>query len=237
MGVISHIGLCHDPRGELVYGEDIRFMREDESGMWQITNQINSLLKLLKYHEIRSFLDIGTFRGYTFLLLDSFLKACNPACKNLSIDPFPMIDPGLQECFNLQYRHETSEDHQDSVFDLVFIDGDHSYESSKRDFYNVGVRSKICCFHDINDDFVKTTYADGGVPRLWEELRELYGHEEITAHPSNLKVMGIGVLYVKEEISHCGNNSVLRRKVCDSRHRQAPFPAFHHAGAGIISPE
>jgi len=66
--------------------------------------------------------------------------------------------------------------------DLLFIDGDHSYEGVKSDFemYSPLVRSGgVIAFHDI----VPGRESDvGGVPRFWKETKRRAGTTEIVAN-------------------------------------------------------
>jgi predicted O-methyltransferase YrrM len=73
--------------------------------------------------------------------------------------------------------------------DLLFIDGDHSYEGVKSDFdmYSPFVRSGgLVAFHDILSPHV----CD-----YWGEVKSHYRHKEIVDDP-NQKWAGIGLLYV-----------------------------------------
>lgn len=75
--------------------------------------------------------------------------------------------------------------------DFLFIDGDHMYESVKRDFemYSPLVRKGgIIALHDIG-------YAEeGGVHRLWDDIKGHYIHHELRMHPNKEK--GIGIITV-----------------------------------------
>lgn len=59
---------------------------------------------------------------------------------------------------------------------LLFIDGDHSYEASKRDFELMApfvIRQGIICFHDIN--------AWPGVTRFYDELKQNTAYREVAS--------------------------------------------------------
>lgn len=76
-------------------------------------------------------------------------------------------------------------------FDFIFIDGDHNYDAVKNDFemYLPTVKSGgIIALHDIG-------YAEeGGVHRLWDEIKGNFKHKELRMHPKNEK--GIGIIFV-----------------------------------------
>lgn len=81
--------------------------------------------------------------------------------------------------------------------DVLFIDGDHSYEGSKFDFLTYGRMVKkggLIVLHDI-----VTFRPEVGVPRLWQEIKlEYYGtyhtQEIIGKHEPELGG-GIGIVY------------------------------------------
>lgn len=83
----------------------------------------------------------------------------------------------------------------DRVVDMLFIDGDHSYDGVRRDFelYAGLVRAGgIVAFHDI----VPGPEASvGGVPRFWREVSTTHDSQEIVESWSQ-GGFGIGVLRV-----------------------------------------
>ena len=84
---------------------------------------------------------------------------------------------------------------------LFIIDGDHRYEGVRRDFlaYRHFVRpGGIIVFHDIVPDHrarygVDTMRWTGGVPQLWEQLKQQYPHQEFIGNPLQ-DGFGIGAL-------------------------------------------
>lgn len=180
-----------DYRGNY-YGEKYKDFLSFESGLWQMPEELAELMIFLSDKQIKSFLNIGTYNGLTFNLLADFLF--NLGCETATtLDPFnhhPVIDN------RFEYSNSTSDSYKDRAFDLVFIDGDHSYNEVKKDYDNVGKYSKFCVFHDIDDDFVRYESSnEGGVPRFWEEIKIDRKYQEFVEQDKPIKVMGIGVIY------------------------------------------
>jgi predicted O-methyltransferase YrrM len=87
--------------------------------------------------------------------------------------------------------------------DVLFIDGDHSYDGVKSDFELYGPLVRVgglIGIHDINEDYAtrhgrQTPSISGEVPRFWRELNGRYRTEELIAEPEQ-DGYGIGVVYV-----------------------------------------
>jgi predicted O-methyltransferase YrrM len=87
--------------------------------------------------------------------------------------------------------------------DVLYLDGDHSYEGIKADFqlYSPLVRHNgLIVFHDIVPDYktrygIETTSYVGGVPQFWEELKAARAKTEEIVEDYEQDGYGIGVLH------------------------------------------
>jgi predicted O-methyltransferase YrrM len=156
-------------------------------------------------------LEIGTFQGGTLCML---ARLSAPPATIISIDlPGGKFGGGQSRIRSLLYHafgklfqsmHVIRGDsHSEEVsarvkhitqsLDVLFIDGDHTYEGVKHDFLSYSPlirRGGIVAFHDIAEHPEK---AGGDVPRFWNALKASHRHEEIIKNPE--QGWGIGVLY------------------------------------------
>jgi hypothetical protein len=180
-----------DDRGNM-YGDQYEEHLSRTRGLWQMPEEFADLLIFLSDKNIKTFLNIGTFNGSSFNVISNFLYSINQT-KCVTIDPINH-NPVIDEKF--EYLSNTSDSFKGQEFDLVFIDGMHSYEGVKLDYENVGKFAKYCVFHDIEDVFILNAEGyNGGVPVFWEEIKKTRKHKEFIEPGKKLKVMGIGVLY------------------------------------------
>ena len=87
--------------------------------------------------------------------------------------------------------------------DLLYIDGDHTYEGVKSDYQRYQPfcgDQALVAFHDIHPDFshakgIKTDCDSGEVYQFWNELKTGYAYYEFVEEPrSEMDGFGIGVI-------------------------------------------
>jgi hypothetical protein len=125
---------------------------------------VYSLENLIKNKSIENYLEIGSYLGVGFRIINEIF---NPKL-SFSIDPNihhrifhkpRNIFHKLNKKFNKKYvaiddfwKENSSSWFNETKFDLIFIDGDHSYESVKRDFYEcckVLSNEGVILLHDV----------------------------------------------------------------------------------------
>ena len=176
-------------------------------------------LELKRFAEIvasicpKRVLEIGTFQGGTLCVLPRLSAMCAAI---ISVDLIGgKFGGGPSKLRSLLYRTFRKlfqsmqlirgDSHSEEVvgrvrditqsLDVLFIDGDHTYEGVKHGFlsYSPLVRAGgIVAFHDITEH-PEETGCD--VSRFWNEVKTSYRHEEII-ETANRGWAGIGVLYV-----------------------------------------
>ena len=166
-------------------------------GLIQIPTEFVDYLMLTGASRPTTAIEIGVFRGVSTYVAAAYFYRLNKhhsytavdICDHLvDFDYFKDILPIIKAA------PATSGHYAGRGFDLAFIDGDHSYDGSRKDWLNVGRSSGIVGFHDING----AEYDDqnGGIRRLWKELKLEYRFTcpvlEISHHPH---WMGIGVIF------------------------------------------
>jgi len=172
----------------------------------QIQIEIEQLAKEIEKISPSTILEIGTSNGGTLYIWARYIKSCR---RIISIDlpeGYPHTKIKFLKLFDKakEFHFVRGNSHsqktvdiftqvlgQDKI-DLLYIDGDHSYDGIKQDFKNYGqfvARGGIIAFHDI------MPHRNYGVDQFWNEVKHQYSSKEIVASMSQ-QGYGIGVLYV-----------------------------------------
>ncbi|MFX1569937.1 MAG: class I SAM-dependent methyltransferase [Promethearchaeota archaeon] len=177
---------------------------------YQIKSEIIRFLKLMDSFNPKIILEIGTAMGGTLFLFSRFVSS---DAILISIDLLKGKIGGKNTAFIKSFAQKKqkiilirSDSHKLSTFqrikkilknmkiDILFIDGDHTYEGVKKDFemYKPLVKPEgLICFHDIiqgSNDKV------GGVPNFWNEIRENCKTNEII-EKYHQEGYGIGIIF------------------------------------------
>jgi cephalosporin hydroxylase len=177
---------------------------------FQVPEELVRLLEDVKQLKPQTVLEIGTHRGGTLFL---WARLAQPDAILLSIDlpggkfgggysPFraPIYRRFAQERQKVHLMRANSHDASTleeakhllsgRPVDLLFIDGDHTYEGVKKDWemYSPLVRAGgLVVFHDVAGN-----YEDTQVKEFWDAVKTSYSYREYMTHPKGL--YGIGVL-------------------------------------------
>jgi len=190
--------------------EQPKIVIENGGGLliWQYPSQFAKYLLLLQKQKISSYLEIGCRWGGTFVLTTEYLKKFNTIENSTAID---IIDSPVKEYCDLHnntYFVKISSQDENfknymkmTHFDLIFIDGDHSYEGVKNDYEVSKNSGKIFVFHDI------VNVMCPGVVQFWKELQqnepdrfdffEFTDQYEDVLNNTHASFLGIGVAITK----------------------------------------
>lgn len=211
--LIPHLGLNNEILNEQPKELSRFFGGGLQLKIWQYPNQFSSYLCHIgqKANSIQSYMEIGCRYGGTFITHCEYLEALGSDLKNKVaidiIDEPEIISSYIRHRSGVEFvKLDSSSDEfinfiEKKFFDLVFIDGDHSYDGVKRDAENTRSISNIQVFHDIVNS------ACPGVVQYWNELKNnfsdvYYFHEFIDQYPSvDGTYLGIGVATRKEWIN------------------------------------
>ena len=185
-------------------------------GAFQKVSELGKLISLLKRRKLRRIVEIGTYRGGT---LWAWCQLATDNGQIVSID-LQGGDQGVgadsgrlakhaKETQRLDFiradsRRENTRDTlavllDGELIDFLFIDGDHSYQSVRRDFELYGPlvrRGGIVCLHDI---IRPPAFPENQVYRYWRELKEKYVVKEYLDQTDERgwgQWGGIGVVYM-----------------------------------------
>jgi cephalosporin hydroxylase len=183
---------------------------------FQVRSEILRFLKLIRNYKPKFILEIGTGRGGTLFLfsrtaaVDAIIISIDlPRGKygggyqEWKIDLFKSFSLSKQKMFLIRGNsHEIKSLNRvkkilkGNKLDLLYIDGDHSYEGAKRDFemYKPLIKKGgIIAVHDI----VPIKNIEYNVEKFWNEIKDMYDYEEIV-EDWNQNLAGFGIIKVRE---------------------------------------
>lgn len=175
---------------------------------WQYPNQFSKYLHFLSDKEITSYVEIGCHKGGTFIITVEYLSRFTPITRALAVDNWPrdIMKDYSQLRPEVQYLSTSS---QSSTFydaylprqwDLVLIDGDHSYKGALEDYSVVKDRARYMAFHDITNSLCP------GTQQIWSDMKQKYPPDQLHAWTDQYdevllrmrgSIMGIGLVSQK----------------------------------------
>lgn len=167
-------------------------------GIMQRPNEFAEYCVYLSKWNVNRAIEVGVYRGKSSYFMCALLARKNP---NLIYELVDIVDnlSNYEDFHKLlpQMKKKipsTSDDYIGKVYDFVFIDADHSYDGSIRDYMNLGRHAqKLTVFHDIYAH--EYDHLNGGIVRTWKEVMDntaAYKHRIFSEYPNQW--MGIGVL-------------------------------------------
>jgi hypothetical protein len=174
--------------------------------LWQMPDQFAPLLVELSRHRVQRYMEIGVRHGGSFVATVEYLSRFGELTEAAAVDidplrtllPYPLEQPAVRVVqADTQAPAFAAWVARQPPFDLVFVDGLHTYEACRRDVETVRARARLIALHDITNDLVPD------VGRVWRELRAGHSGEfdflEFTEQPGRAgagpgeRVMGIGL--------------------------------------------
>lgn len=166
-----------------------------------------ALVRLVSERELNEVVEIGTAHGGTYW---AWCRLATPTAHLVSIDlpgndewtarvrsyPGPTQTQTVIRADSHDPQTVGSLEGLKGSVDLLFVDGDHSYDGVRADFesYATLVRpGGLIAFHDVES----TNHPASQVDRLWTQLRDLYDTREIVdaADDEQGGRYGIGVIF------------------------------------------
>ena len=189
--------------------------RYDDFRPLQIISEAEAMFEEVQRRRPTTVLEIGAARGGTAFL---FTRTAAPDATILTMDL--EFQDGWPEAI-AQFAHSAQnvtciegDSHSDTTkqvltshlgkrkVDVLFIDGDHSYEGVEQDFIAYSplvAEGGLIVFHDIVDDStirhgVSTGTYVGGVPLFWRQIRSTYEETLDIIEDPDQDGYGIGML-------------------------------------------
>jgi len=193
--LICTLGLFHDNRN-IYENYNMYQLANNAGGLWQNPLELSTFLWNIKdifiNANVSSFLEIGTFTGYTFFVVNEFLKAhvC-PTLISKTIDPNNFIRSDILPYICEYIQTGTIDDiiQNKEQYDFVFIDGLHENPGPTHDFISIESFAKFACFHDVVDRYCPDVVA------AFKEYSAKYPSKIFSL--STVQCFGIGLLQLQ----------------------------------------
>lgn len=192
--------------------QDYYRVSEKYLGLTQKPVEISALLRFANERSPKTLCEIGTqFGGNLFLMANllssvDYVVGVDLYVRNRHKLHYLMPDPkNLRTIHGSSYADNVVKSVQSTLggktIDVLFIDGDHSYEGVEKDFLkyrHLVTEGGLIVFHDIVPDYktrcnkITQGYA-GAVPIFWKKLSGAYRSHEFVEDPEQ-DACGIGVI-------------------------------------------
>jgi hypothetical protein len=175
---------------------------------WQYPNQFSKYLHHLSQCDIESYVEIGCHKGGTFIITVEYLNRFKPLTRCLAVDNWPrdiiseykLIRPEIEYLTTSSQSSTFYDAYLAHNWDLVLIDGDHSYKGASEDYNIVKDRARYIAFHDIANSLCP------GTQQIWADMKKIYNPEQINQWTDQYdevllrmrgSIMGIGLVQHK----------------------------------------
>lgn len=164
-----------------------------DGGLEQNEQELLMLTDFIKKKGIKSFLEIGIAAGF----LQRYMMDLGLDCygitpeKRESYADINITYGKSQDKEVIDFAKDYTDEH--GLFDMIFVDGDHSYQAVKADYQNYKGLCKYMVFHDITGRL-----GTPDVKHLWDEVKYHHKYLEFIADKWD-ECSGIGIIIIGQE--------------------------------------